>query len=288
MKSFKSLATALSLAMFAPSSAVFADDCGGSKEPRIGVQLWSVQQTLADDFEGTIKALAEMGFEGVEFAGDYGPYGDDPEGLKVFLAEHSLKVSGAHVHFDAFDEDNFDDTVAFFSAVGAKKLIIPMDDRAFTGDEVDNVVTDLVRYSERLKPYGLKIGYHNHAEEFDRFGDATFWDYIAKRTPGHVILQLDVGWAIAAAQDPEKYVRRYPGRTLSAHIKAGLPKDAPADAKPILGQDVADWPGIIQAMKEVGGTRWLVLEQEVYPDGMTPLEAVEASKNGLRAILDDL
>ncbi|WP_111642967.1 sugar phosphate isomerase/epimerase family protein [Marinimicrobium alkaliphilum] len=288
MKLFKPVMTALLSAVFAFSSAVSAHNHGGSTEPGVSVQLWSVNRTLADDFEGTIKALGEMGFDGVELAGDYGPYGDDPEGLKAFLAEHGLKVSGAHVHFDAFNEDNFDDTVAFFTAVGAKKLIIPMDHRAFTDSEVDNVVTDLVRYSEKLEPYGLKTGYHNHAEEFDRFGDTTYWDYIAASTPERVVLQLDVGWVVAAGKDPEEYVRRYPGRTLTAHIKAGLPDDAPADAKPILGQDVADWKGVIQAMKEVGGTRWLVLEQEVYPDGMTQLEAVQASMNGLQEILSDL
>jgi sugar phosphate isomerase/epimerase len=145
-----------------------------------------------------------------------------------------------------------------------------------------------VRYSEKLEPHGLRTGYHNHAEEFGRFGDTTYWDYIAVNTPKRVILQLDVGWVTAAGKDPEEYVRRYPGRTLTTHIKAGLPEDAPTGAKPILGQDVTDWKSVIQAMKEVGGTRWLVLEQEVYPEGMTQLEAVEASMKGLRAILDDL
>ena len=67
--------------------------------PQIGVQLWSVKEDLQKDFKGTIKALAAMGFEGVEFAGEFGEFADDPAALKRFLQQNNLEASSAHVHF---------------------------------------------------------------------------------------------------------------------------------------------------------------------------------------------
>jgi sugar phosphate isomerase/epimerase len=84
--------------------------------------------------------------------------------------------------------------------------------------------------------------------------------------------------------DPVEYVRRYPGRTLTTHYKVRLPEGTKGKL-PIIGQDTIDWPALIQANIEVGGTRWLVVEQEEYPNDLTPMQAVEMSKKGLDTYL---
>ena len=71
----------------------------------VGVQLWSVRDMLADDFEGTIRALASMGFDGVEFASDFGPYAEDAPALREFLDGLNLRASSAHVSFDQLTPD---------------------------------------------------------------------------------------------------------------------------------------------------------------------------------------
>jgi sugar phosphate isomerase/epimerase len=89
-----------------------------------------------------------------------------------------------------------------------------------------------------------------------------------------------VGWTTFAGKDPVEYVRRYPGRTLTTHYKVRLPEGT-VGKLPFIGQDTIDWPALIKANTEVGGTLWLVVEQEEYPNGLTPLQAVKVSKDGL-------
>lgn len=252
--------------------------------PQLSVQLWSVKNEVKADFKGTLQALANMGFKGVEFAGEFGEFSENPTGLKSLLDELGLQVSGAHVHFDKLSDDNLAKTVAFYQAIGCTSLIVPFDERAFSPVGVHQVVNELNTLSEEFAKVGMQIGYHNHAQEFNGFEQSTYWDFIAQNTHQNVILQLDVGWVTFAGMDPVEYVRRYPGRTLTTHYKVRLPEGTKGKL-PIIGQDTIDWPALIQANIEVGGTHWLVVEQEEYPNGLTPMQAVEMSKKGLDTYL---
>ncbi|TQV84365.1 sugar phosphate isomerase/epimerase family protein [Aliikangiella coralliicola] len=258
-----------------------------SSMPKVSVQLYSVRDSLKKDFIGTLKEIASFGFEGVEFAGVFGPYENDPQGLKKLLDELGLKVSGAHVSFKHFTEEKFNRTVEFYRALEAPMLIVPWDDRSIDPDKIDEFAKDLTELSKKLSAYGMKTGYHNHDDEFAEFKDSTYWDYLARSTPSDVVLQLDVGWAIYAGKDPVSYVKRYPGRTLTTHYKAKLPKGA-SDKLPLIGQDAIDWESLIQSNIAVGGTQWLVVEQEDYPNGLSPLESVRVSKRGLDLILQKM
>lgn len=248
--------------------------------PQVSVQLWSVKDDVKHDFKGTLEALAAMGFDGVEFAGEFGEFADNPAGLKDFLDKINLKVSGAHLHFDRLNPENFDDTVAFYRAIGCDTLIEAMDKRAWDPEGVHQVVNELNRLAAKLAPHDIAIGYHNHAQEFGDFQGSTYWDIIAQSTSASVVLQLDVGWATYAGKDPVEYVRRYPGRVLTTHYKIRTPESG-KNITPIIGQDTIDWTALLAANIEVGGTQWLVVEQEEYPNGMTPMQAVKASKEGL-------
>jgi len=254
--------------------------------PKISVQLWSVKHELKKDFKGTLTQIADMGFDGVEFAGDFGPYTKDPKGLKHFLDNLGLKVSAAHVKFDVFEAEHFEQTVAFYRALGTDTLINPWDDRAWDAQKVDHFITDLNELFGKLKKEGFHFGFHNHDQEFNAHKGSTFWDHIAKSTPTDLVLQMDVGWVTIAEKDPVEYINRYAGRTLTTHIKAKLPKQvaekvATNGKRPIVGDDVTDWSAVLKADILVGGTKWFVIEQEEYPDGLTPLQAVALSKKGL-------
>lgn len=258
-----------------------------SYTPKVSVQLWSVKDAVKSDFEGTLNKLADMGFSGVEFAGEFGKYQEDPTALKSFLDGIGLQVSGAHIPFEKLNSENFSATTRFYRALGCDTLIIPFDKRAFDDDQVDNLIADLNRLSTQLAPLGMKIGYHNHAQEFGVHKNSTFWDYIAKNTNENVVMQQDVGWTTYAGKDPIEYVKRYPGRTLTTHYKVELPEGTQGKL-PLIGQDTIDWANLIDANIKVGGTKWLVVEQEAYPNGLTPLEAVKVSKNGLDSFLEAL
>ncbi|WP_448247886.1 sugar phosphate isomerase/epimerase family protein [Thalassotalea agariperforans] len=254
--------------------------------PPLSVQLWSVKNTLKNDFEGTLKALADMGFQGVEFAGDYGSYSDDPKGLKAFLNSIGLQASGAHVGVEQLRGDKLDKTLAFLKDLGTDLVIIPYDSRAMSADGIEEFVVEMNLLAANVKKQNMTLGYHNHDKEFDPYHDATFWDYLAKNTPKDMLLQLDVGWVNYADKDPIEYVKRYEGRTLTTHYKIRTHEGS--NDSPILGEDNYDWAALIKTNVEFGGTRWLVIEQEEYPEGLTPMQAVEKSKKGLEKFIQQL
>src|SRR5690554_447874 len=113
---------AFSLALITSASATaFAAEVAPTS-PQLSVQLWSIKDAVSADFKGTMQKLADMGFQGVEFAGNFGPYANDPKGLKAFLDKVGLKASGAHVGFDKMSPENLDATIKFYKAIDCKYL----------------------------------------------------------------------------------------------------------------------------------------------------------------------
>ncbi|VUD51739.1 Inosose dehydratase [Thalassocella blandensis] len=285
------------IAMFATT---ILSACGHSKmqttvksehrvTPKIGVQLWSVKEDVKKDFNATLQRLANLGFDGVEFAGEFGPFEENPTALKDFLQSLHLEVSAAHIGFEALSEESFDKTVNFYRALGVSTLIIAWDERAWDDKGVVEMVQELNQLSEKLAPYEINIGFHNHDQEFKAYAEGTYWDYIAQNTHENVVLQLDVGWVRYAGLDPVTFVERYPGRTLTSHFKIRTRPEQ--DLSPVIGQNPRgklNWEALIQAEIQSGGTQWFIVEQEEYPEAVSPMDAVAASKEGLMDILKQL
>lgn len=318
MKSFNTLTRRLLAGLLACSLLLgSAISLAGDKAYRgISVQLWSVKDDVTSDVKGTLKALADMGFDGVELAGNLGEFGDDTSAFKAYLDSLGLEISGAHVGFDKLTDENFDDTVAFYKSLGVEWLIIPADGRAWSDDGIKNIVEQLNATAKKLAPHGMRIGYHNHQAEFRAYGDTTYWEYMVDNTSDDVLIQLDASWSEFAEVDTVAIIKRYDDRILTSHIKAQvagisdiedtlkekgitdfgqemgivfpyLNKITAEDngLTSIVGQDKVNWQAIIDQYKQSPEPVWLVVEQEVYPPGMTPMQAVEASKKGLEKLL---
>ena len=249
----------------------------------IAVQMYSVRADCQKDFDAALEQVAAMGFEGVEFAGYYTYAKRAPE-LRKRLDDLRLRAAGTHIGLETLQGDALKSTIEFHQAIGCRFLIVP-GNAAFTDPDRSKALADTFnQLAETLKPLGMACGYHNHVAEFKKDGDKTFWDLFAERTTRDVILQQDCGWTAAAGLDPVAYVKKYPGRTKTVHFK---PFARPADVgrRAILGQDSVDWPAVHAACRSVGGTKWIVIEQELYPDGKTPMECTRESLTGLRRIL---
>lgn len=273
--------TTLAVAAFLAAGAAHA-----ATDPRIGLQLWSVKDEIKQDFEGTLTKIAGLGFQGVEFAGEFGPYKDNAAGLKAFMDKHHLQCAGAHMHFDALAAGKFDATTAFYKTLGCTSLVISMDKRGASTEQSAQMSKELTDLSGKLAAKGMTIGYHNHAQEMRGAVGSTPWDVIARGTPRAAVMQQDVGWTTFAGKDPVAYVKTYPGRTRTTHFKAKLAEGAPAaGGMPIIGQDKTDWVALTRAVRQVGGTDWIIIEQEEYPNGMGQLETVAASMKGLQTVL---
>lgn len=260
--------------------ACTAKGSAGKSVP-IGVQLYSVRHELDEDFEGTLQALAEMGFDGVEFASYHGHSASE---IRAILDDYGLESHGTHIMFDIFSDDQFKNTIDFHQTLGNQDFIIrwiPEEDWN-TRDAFLRTIDEYNKIVDRLEPYGMRLGYHNHGYIFDKFDDKTMWDILAENTDERFLLQFDTANAAIVGIDPEEVIRRHPGRTPSMHVKAYSTENEAA----VVGDDDLDWPGIIESAEEVGGIEKYILEYEI--EGVSPLEALEATKNNFGEIRADV
>jgi sugar phosphate isomerase/epimerase len=273
-------AAAGAAAMVRPTALLARD----KKKIPVGLQLYSVRDALGKDFEGTLKKVAEMGIEGVEFAGYNGK---DAETIKKILDDLGLKAAGTHIGAGSFVGDNLKKTIDFHKTIGCKFLIVPGDGRYTHPEKSKEYAEFMTRTAEALKPEGLFTGHHNHTQEFAKAeGDKTYFDLFAERTSKDVVIQQDMGHTMAAGVDPTAIVKKYPGRIKTTHIKNRPAKNS--GKKPFVGEDNFDWKAYVTACYDVGGTEWLTLEQEEYPDGKSSLECTKISFDGLKAVLKEL
>jgi len=273
----------LAVAAVKLAPAAFAKS--SSRKLPIALQLYSIRNDCARDFDAALAEVAKMGFQGVEFAG-YHTYDKKPKELRKRLDDLNLKTAATHISTASLQGDALKQTIEFHQTIGCKFLIVP-GDRDFTDPEKSKALAETFnKIAQTLKPLGMFCGYHNHKHEFEvsKEGGKTWWDLFAERTSKDVVLQQDCGWTAAAGFDPVQVMKRYPGRMKSTHFKPTVVNDEPGK-KAFLGQDSVNWPAVLDACIKFGGTEWITLEQEVYPDGKSPMEASAISFAALKKLV---
>jgi sugar phosphate isomerase/epimerase len=249
----------------------------------ISVQLYSVRQDCAKDFDAALAGVAKMGFAGVEFAGYYG-YANKPKELRQRLDDLGVKAAATHIGTGSFRGEALKRTIDFHQALGCKYLIVP-GDGDFTHPEKSKALADTFNEAtETLKPLGMFCGYHNHTGEFKKDAGKSYWDLFAERTSKDVVLQQDCGWTAAAGLDPVELIKRYPGRTKVTHFKPTIVGEDKTRL-PILGADSVNWAAVLEACREHGGTEWITIEQEQYLPGKSPMECTQMSLAGLKKLI---
>ncbi len=249
----------------------------------VALQLYSIRNDCQKDFDAALAQAAKMGFVGVEFAGYYN-YGNKPKELRQKLDELNLKVAGTHIRTADLRSDRIQRTIEFHQTIGCKFLIVP-GDGDFTHPEKSKALAETyTKAAEILKPQGMACGFHNHTGEFKKDGDKTYWELFAERTSKDVVLQQDCGWTAAAGYNPVEMIKRYPGRTKTTHFKPTVVGND-SSKKAYLGQDSVDWVAVYAACREFGGTEWVIVEQESYPDHKSPMECTEISLAGLKKLI---
>ncbi|MBM4019550.1 MAG: sugar phosphate isomerase/epimerase [Planctomycetes bacterium] len=239
----------------------------------VGLQLYSVRSECAKDLAGTVAAVARMGYKGVEFAGYYNKSAAD---LRKLLDENGLKCCGTHTGFDTLMGDNLAKTIEFNKTLGNKFLIVPGMQAKTRQDWLDKAkaFTELV---DKVKPQGMYVGYHNHAQEFKPLeGGELPWDLFFGNTPKDVVMQFDIGNAMGSGGKAVDYLKKYPGRALTIHLKPW----SKSNPKAVIGEDELPWKEIFDLCETTGNTEWYIVEYEV--PGLPPLEAVEKCLAGLK------
>ena len=278
----------------------------------VAIQLYSLRDEMAKDFKGTLKAVKEMGYDGVEFAG---LYNHDPKEVKAMCDELGLVPISAHVTTDEYlcDEGGVPAVLDRWQTVGVKYVVIPylVEDRRpgaarWKGEDVKNPTYDLMKaVGEGAIERGMQLLYHNHDFEFKNKVDGKYMleALYDSFTPELLASELDTCWVNVGGEVPADYIKKFTGRAPVVHLKdfymtGSLPKHLYAligideeksqaeentfEFRPV-GHGLQDMPAILASSIEAGA-KWVVVEQDDPTPGTTPLECAAKSISYLKGL----
>jgi sugar phosphate isomerase/epimerase len=250
----------------------------GSAIP-VGLEMYSVRNALAKDPMGTVRAVAEMGYQGLEFFAPYFAWtlaqGKD---MRKLLDDLGIRCFSTHNDSGYFAADKLAHARELNLILGSKYTVMASSHETGTLDGWRRVAEVLNETSDQLKPDGLAVGYHNHQTEFlaDDRGVRPM-DVLAKNTQPSVMLQLDVGTCIEAGSDPVAWIKANPGRIRSMHCKEWSPEVGKSYSV-LFGEGVAPWKNFFQAAENGGGIEYYLVEQEGsrFPELETAKKCLQA------------
>ena len=251
----------------------------------IALELFSVRHELEEDVRGTLKAVAEMGYEGVEFAG---PPQHPAAELRALLDDVGLVCCSWHTPFNLVQDDKLEETIEYNKVMGNKSIIVP----GIPGNLVDSRAKWLKmakffnQLTEKLVEHGMFTGYHDHHTEFKPLDGEEPWDTFFGNTRKEVVMQIDLGNALFGGADLISIMKRYPERAVSVHLKPYSKKAGKDDPglgfRPVIGEDDVPWDEIFNLCETIGGTEWYIVEYE--SDAYPPMESVSRCLKALKAM----
>ena len=249
---------------------------GGERSTPIGVQLYTVRSLLERDFEGTLAALATIGYREVELAGYHGR---TPTDVRAVLGRAGLLAPSTHVSIEAIRGGlpRLLDEAHLLSHRFIVVAWIPEAQRSLDGYRA---AADLFNHAgERARAAGIGFAYHNHAFEFDRLDGRLPYDVLLERCePRHVAFEMDLYWIVKGGGDPLAYFARWPGRFPLLHLKDST---GPPDHRMVdVGAGRIPWKAIF-ARRDQAGIRHAFVEHDAPPD---PLASLRRSYDYLRRL----
>lgn len=231
----------------------------------VALELYSVRNELKADPLGTLKAVKAMGYEGVEFAG---APAHSPEEYAAMLKEADLVCCGWHTPFNLVQDDTIEQTVAYNKAVDNEFVIIPGVGGEYreSGAALHRLAADFNALVDKLAPFGMSTGYHNHNWEFSPIDGELPWDVIFGTTRQEFIMQIDTGNALHGGANPVSFFEKYPGRSRTVHLKPyhdGIGSEDPrAGFATMIGEDTVPWQEVFDFCESKGATEWYIVEYE--------------------------
>jgi sugar phosphate isomerase/epimerase len=239
---------------------------------RIGLMLYTVRDECARDFEATLRAVAAMGYEGVEL---FDLHGHDPAAVRAWLDELGLTACGRHAGLEAI-ETQLPELAEEAGVLGWRRLAVSWLDP--TTLEAADLPGRLARAAAAARVLGVELGFHNHDAELRPLASGrTFLDEL----PSELFLELDLGWAWYAGVDPVALLGHVRGRCPLVHVKDFARRDGRA-FRPV-GEGAVGYQRVIPAAV-AAGVEWLLVEQD-ETDG-PPLEAARRSLEALTPMLE--
>lgn len=271
----------------------------------VGVQMYSVRTDLEKDFYGCLKQIADMGYHGVEFFGEY--YGNSILQIRKWCTELKLIPFSNHIAYQDMI-DNLDQVIADCTLLGCQYIVFPYMDEAsrpsVNAEQFKKTVANLGEIGAKLHEQGFQLLYHNH--DFEFFADiegVPGYDYMFKSNkPENLMPEMDTCWVSYAGKDPVEYLKKYKNNIPVVHVKdyflEGKLKSAPYALIGIstdnsmkdeggsfeyryLGSGQNNIEGILETAI-ANGAQWLCVEQDEPQAGLTRLEGIANSAKYLK------
>src|SRR6195256_4447773 len=228
----------------------------------VGLELYSVREALKLDPFATVRAVAQMGYECVEFYAPYFAWSEsETKQMKKLMDDLDIRCFSTHNDETSFRPENLERARDRNLILGSRYIVLSSSAQKSTLDSWKGLADSLNIVADKLEPSGLRVGCHNHQVEFRPIQGQRPIEVLAKNTKPSIMLQLDVGTCIEAGSDPVEWIRSNPGRIRSIHCKDWSPE--PGKGYTVLfGEGAADWKKIFEAAESVGGVEYYLVEQE--------------------------
>jgi sugar phosphate isomerase/epimerase len=266
---FSGAASATLLTSAAVRAATSAQPESKRAKIPIGIELYAVRGELTRDLRGTIRRVAKIGYEVVEFYSPYVgwtfPYAKE---VRSLLDDLGLRCYSTHNGAASLtDAGTMAKAIELNQILGARHIIAASPPRGVRGaDGWKRVAEQFSAATEQLKIHGLAPGFHNHASEWKPAdeGGLRIMDILATNTPPEFVLQLDVGTALEAGVDTVAWIKAHPGRIKSVHLKDWTPgtKEEGKAYRVLFGEGVAPWKELLATAESLGGVEYYLMEQE--------------------------
>jgi len=240
----------------APLAAAMPD----LKQIPVGLELYSVRDELKKDLMGTVRGVAKMGYQGVEFFAPY--YAWTPEYAKQVRAELddlAIQCYSTHNGLQSFTPEGVGKAIELNKILGTRYVVLAHPGKVSTLDDWKRVAETLNKANDTLQGQGLHAGYHNHDLEWNMVEGQKPIELLAATLDKSILLQLDVGTCVATGNDPVAWINRNPGRIRSIHVKDWSPATG---YKVMTGEGAAPWKKIFAAAENTGGIEYYLIEQE--------------------------
>lgn len=275
----QSAALAVAGAGLATSSSWAA--AGSKYKNKVGLQLYSLRDLIFKDPKAVLKSVSEFGYKELETFGynDGKLFGMPVKEYGDYVKSLGMKTISGHYGIDLLSK-NWEQACADAKSLGQEYVVVPWLNKEFYSslDVLKQTCATINKGAEVAKKNGLKMGYHNHAFEFQQVEGQLMFDVMLNELdPKLVGIEMDIFWVVNAGYDPIAYFNKYPGRFHQWHVKDMDKSDKSRNAD--VGTGSIDFKTIFANAKK-SGMKHFYIEQETYPNNPT-----ESVKNSIKNLL---